>query len=123
MNLRRVCFVLFAAGAVGAIVVWAGLRWINRSVQLPVNAREAGRAARIQPSYTGCWFPPNIAAPNFVVREEGEEYRVRIHSESQPGFVIASHGPGIKIPLESWRQLLHQSRGVSSAPQRNLATT
>ncbi len=75
------------------------------------TAQAAGRVAQIKPDYSDCWLPPNIAPTNFVIHESDERYRVHIHSASQAGFVVASSGPKVIIPMEPWHKLLQQARG------------
>ncbi len=72
---------------------------------------QAGRAARIRPDYAGVMAPPNIAPLNFVVREEGRRYYVRIGAERGQAIEIENSSGRILIPEGPWRRLLQANVG------------
>lgn len=66
----------------------------------------------IYPDYSGITFPPNITAPNFLVKEDGDAYHVEIgQSGLVPSIVITQKSSHIIIPLKKWRKLLNESMG------------
>jgi Tol biopolymer transport system component len=79
------------------------------------QAVSVGRSPRIQPDYADTVIPPNIAPLNFLIREDGARYLVRIRSERGASVEIASRSPKVAIPLRQWRRLL------SASPGRQLA--
>jgi len=78
---------------------------------VPSEYTDKDKPPSIDPDYSGCVVPSNIAPLNFAVEEEGTDYRVRIYSGAAPGFVVASSSGKIEIPLDKWRDLLGRSRG------------
>lgn len=77
----------------------------------PEQCISVGRLARIHPDYCGLVCPPNIAPLNFVVKEEGKEYFVKIYSDK--GRPIEIHGKQAKVVIDqkSWHRLLEANRG------------
>lgn len=75
----------------------------------PIHA--VGRAARIDPDYSGMVIPPNIAPLNFSVQEEGSGYCVKIYSKQGPAIEVRSRSGRIVIPEDSWGELLEANRG------------
>lgn len=77
----------------------------------PGQAREVSRIPIIAPDYTSIVIPANIAPINFVVREPGRRYFVRIHAARGRPLEISSRSPEIVIPPRPWRALLQENRG------------
>ena len=69
------------------------------------------RAPRMRPDYSDTVFPPNIAAPGFVVEEQGTAYLVKVCGERGDEIEVFSREPGIALPLGAWRKLLNENRG------------
>ena len=69
------------------------------------------RPAAIYPDYSDIVLPPNIAPLNFVVREDGSRYCVKIYSKQGENIKIFSRSPKIVVPQKQWRQLLKLNRG------------
>ncbi|UCG56285.1 MAG: PD40 domain-containing protein [Phycisphaerales bacterium] len=69
------------------------------------------RLPKIHPDYSSTVVPPNIAPLNFVIRESGSAYRVRIHSARGTAIEISSRSPKIAIPQRPWRELLEKNCG------------
>jgi len=69
-----------------------------------------GRAPKIYPDYSGVTIPPNISPLNFVVREEGTYYFVKIYAKQGKAIEIFSSKPKIIIPVKSWRQLVDKNK-------------
>ncbi len=90
---------------------------------IPGQCSPVGRLPRIQPDYCQTVIPPNIAPLNFLVREDGTHYFVRIYSKKGRPIEVLSRSPKIVIPLRLWRKLLDLNRGeelhfdVSVKPQ------
>ncbi len=68
------------------------------------------RLPRISPDYSGSVVPPNIAPLNFVIREPGDRYFVRVRSETGEAIEIAGSAK-ISISPRRWRALLNANRG------------
>ncbi len=69
------------------------------------------RRAKVQPDYTGTVIPPNIAPLNFVIKQDGTSYFVKIYSENGNPIEIFSKTPKIVIPKRTWHELLNLNRG------------
>jgi len=103
-------WLLIAAAAFAAI---AAGTWWAASPAWPVleEAEAVPRLPRISPDYVGIVVPPNIAPLNFVVREEGGRFLVRIRGEAGEVIEVVSRSPAIRIPPRRWRSLLDNNRG------------
>jgi hypothetical protein len=99
------------------IALSLGLAWAwfigpgTASAAVPLPELSAGRPPKITPDYSGIVIPPNIAPLNFVIREPGQSYRVRIFSRRGSPLEIASRKPSITLPLRSWGALLQANGG------------
>ncbi|MFH1923046.1 MAG: hypothetical protein ABIP48_24545 [Planctomycetota bacterium] len=78
---------------------------------VPADCDDAGRPPRLDPDYTNCTIPPNIAPLNFVVKEDGTDYRVRVYSQPGDGFLVASSSPEVTLPATKWQALLDTNCG------------
>jgi len=87
---------------------WAVVAGMRPSVK---DAVPTFRVPRIRPDYSGTVIPPNVAPLNFVIRESGSRFFVKIHSESGESIEVYGGSPKIVIPLHRWRSLLGQNRG------------
>ncbi|MHC4982543.1 MAG: hypothetical protein ACYTF6_05170, partial [Planctomycetota bacterium] len=105
-------YVVFGICLLAVAAALVSIFWVFRGEPaVPSKYTDLNRPPRIDPDYSGCVIPPNIAPLNFVVKEKGTDYRVRIYSQAAPGFVVASSSGKILIPLDKWRDLLGRSRG------------
>ena len=86
------------------------LAWRSADVDLDA-AVPVDRPPRIRPDYSDAVIPPNLAPLNFLVQEQGTEYRVRIRSASGGVIDVVSRTPRIVIPPSRWRELLAANRG------------
>lgn len=75
------------------------------------DVQSMGRCATIQPDYSGIVIPPNVAPMNFMVKESGEEYIIRIHSKQGNSIRIRSSSGSIQIPSKPWKRLLAENPG------------
>ena len=69
------------------------------------------RVPKIYPGYYDSVIPPNIAPLNFLVREAGSRYFVKIHSEQGNPIHVSNRSGRIIIPERQWRKLLNANRG------------
>lgn len=70
------------------------------------------RHPEIYPDYVDVTFPPNIAPPNFMIREEGEAFQIELGCEgSTTDILINSKKPFAIIPQKAWTTLMKKSRG------------
>ena len=73
----------------------------------------AGRLPVIEPDYCGITVPPNIAPLNFIIREKGESFRVRLSSSNGRKLEIESRSRIIVFGLKEWKQMLSGCEGGS----------
>jgi hypothetical protein len=76
-----------------------------------VDVMQVDRKARIYPDYSSIVIPPNIAAMNFAVREDGELYCVRIRSGKGGEIEVFSRTGKIVVGQGQWSRLLEQNKG------------
>jgi len=76
-----------------------------------VNIKTVNRVPQIWPDYSDTVIPPNIAPLNFLIKEKGNYYYVRIYSKEGNPIEIFSKKSKITIPLKSWHKLLEANRG------------
>ena len=69
------------------------------------------RPPAIHPDYSGIVIPPNIAPLNFLVREQGVQYCVRIHGPKGKQIEASCRSGKIRIPRRPWRRLLSANIG------------
>ncbi len=69
------------------------------------------REVTISPDYSGITIPPNIAPLNFIIKESGEKYLVRLYAGSGETITISSSTGKIRIPDRKWNKLLQQCKG------------
>jgi hypothetical protein len=79
--------------------------------QLPKESTETDKFPLIFPDYTDLTIPPNIAPLNFLIKEPGEKYAVRISSKNGNDIVISGSNPKIKINNSDWKKLLLSNHG------------
>ncbi len=66
---------------------------------------------RIDPDYTSLVIPPNIAPLNFRIKEEGQDYVVRVSSDAAPPLVVHCPDGTVRIGLDEWREILRKNKG------------
>lgn len=74
------------------------------------NAPQPQRFPVISPDYTRVLLPPNIAPPNFMIKEPGRAYLATLRSANGPAIEISSRTPGIVIPEDKWKNLLARNK-------------
>lgn len=67
----------------------------------------------IYPEYIDLTIPDNIAPLNFVIKEPGTRYRIKIHAAKGRGIDMRQRSPKIKIPVKKWQELLSANSGDS----------
>ncbi len=69
----------------------------------------------MEPDYAGVTFPPNIAAPSFILHGDAKGYQTEIGRRGEaPSITVESGEDGfVTIPLKQWWQLLESSAGDS----------
>jgi len=72
---------------------------------------EIGRPPKIDPDYINTVIPPNIAPMNFIIKEPGTRYYVRISSSNGKEIRISSNNGKIIIPKKKWTKLLNANQG------------
>ena len=77
---------------------------------MPVEYSEAGRTANIYPDYKGVVVPPNIAPLNFIVRENADDYAVRLSAGNRVINVFADKDGKIDIPEKEWHEMLAEAK-------------
>jgi hypothetical protein len=75
------------------------------------NPSNAERPALISPDYTQTVIPPNIAPLNFVIKEKGSGFYIKIYSKQGDTINIVSRKPDIMIPSSKWKKLLNMNAG------------
>jgi hypothetical protein len=67
--------------------------------------------AKLEPDYSDVTIPPNIAPLNFIIKEKGEAYYVKLSSGAGTEIEIYSRSGKILIPQKKWRELLQDNSG------------
>ena len=70
------------------------------------NVTIIDRLPVIDPDYSETIIPPNIAPLNFLIKEEGLRYHVKIFSKKGDSIEISSNHNKVVIPIKSWKSLL-----------------
>ena len=104
-------FYLFAIIFLSALLIGLSYCTSSNSRIAIEEYNSVDRPAGIHPDYINTVIPPNIAPLNFLIREKGTKYYVRIYSEQGGGIDIYSRRPSIEIPIRRWRKLLSINKG------------
>ena len=90
------------------------------------NYTEAGRLPVIKPDYTEIVIPPNIAPLNFLIKEQGNRYYVKIYSKNGNSIEISSKKPETTQTTEEIKNEKQGPAGIAATfiedPQIPLAT-
>lgn len=65
----------------------------------------------IFPDYTGVLFPANIAAPNFIIKEQGEYFKTEIGYDDEVQITIIKKSPQVRISLNKWKKMIKKAAG------------
>ncbi len=82
----------------------------NNDTAVIENYTEAERLPVLKPDYTKIIIPPNIAPLNFLIKEPGIRYYVKIYSKNGRSIEISSSKPSVIIPMKAWKRLLKENR-------------
>jgi WD40 repeat protein len=100
---QQICFFILTLGLL--IAVGCGQH-------MPGNIQEIKREPDIYPEYSGVTIPPNIAPLNFLIKENGNFFQVKITSSlSDMQFSIKSSDNVIHFSEKKWGKLLKGSIG------------
>jgi hypothetical protein len=102
---------LAGAGALGIVLVLAGLCLRSAPPGPPQECPEIAREPNISPDYAGLVIPPNIAPLNFRILEPGQQYSVRLHADAGRALEVSSRTSSVHFPVRPWRALLAANRG------------
>ena len=105
------CYHLLWFGAV--LILLSGLLYHRRYRDTPVIDEYVfvQKVPAISADYTETVIPPNIAPLNFVVKEQGCQYCVKIYSTKGASIDVFSKTGRIVIPIGPWKKLLNTNRG------------
>jgi hypothetical protein len=95
------------------LILFFGLLFCQGCDKEPAgNTENTGRMPVIAPDYTDVTIPPNIAAMNFVIREEGTSFKISATSEGNKYKIILKSSDGIvRFPERAWKKIIGDSRG------------
>lgn len=93
-----------------ALAVFALIYALQENSVTIDSYEQIGRPAVISPDYNGVTLPANIAPLNFLIKENGSHYFVKISSGQGPTIEVFSRSPKIFIPESRWRELLAANR-------------
>src|SRR5665647_686998 len=68
-------------------------------------------APKMEPDYSEVTIPANIAPLNFIIKETGSAYYVKISSDAGPEIEVSSKAGKIDIPERSWKRMLQNNKG------------
>src|SRR5664279_807662 len=68
-------------------------------------------APRIEPDYSNITIPPNIAPLNFMIKETGKAYYVKISTENRVEIEFSSGNGKIQISERKWKKMLQTNSG------------
>lgn len=67
----------------------------------------------LKPDYAGVTFPPNIAAPSFVIQGDAERWQTEIGRFGHDPEIVVVGDIAVNIPLKKWHALLDAAKGDS----------
>jgi hypothetical protein len=106
MKIRIIQYITYST-----IVVFGLICFVTCGNYTIKNANPVNHQPVIEPDYTDIIIPPNIAPLNFMIREMGTRFYVKISSEQGEPIIISSSKAKIQIPINSWRKLLNANAG------------
>ena len=76
------------------------------------NSEKTNRMPLIEPDYTDVTIPPNIAPLNFMIKEDGSNFKVTASSVKTKNQITVKSSNGIiRFPEKAWGKLLNESPG------------
>jgi len=73
------------------------------------NVNKTGQKPQIEPDYSEVTIPKNIAPLNFLVKEKGDAFYVKITGKGDNAISVSSSEGIIKIPEKEWKNLLAEN--------------
>jgi hypothetical protein len=73
------------------------------------NSKVLDREPVIEPDYSGVTIPGNIAPMNFIIKEEGNQFRVIATSSTGAKLSVKASDGIVRFPVNSWEKLLSGS--------------
>jgi hypothetical protein len=91
----------------------AGLLFcLSCNTEISQNIQKTGRIPEIDPDYSYVTIPPNIAPMNFIIKEDGNSFKIiATGGTSGHQIKIRSSDGIIRFPEKSWRKLIKDSQG------------
>ncbi len=102
-------YILIALSTVILVFIIYKVSFSGISFEIKENVYQTETVPAIEPDYSGCTIPANIAPINFIIKEPGEKFYVEMSSEVGEKISIFSDKPAIKIPLKQWQDVLLQN--------------
>lgn len=93
------------------IILFFSIWFFNACNNLPKESAESAELPQIFPDYTDLTIPPNIAPLNFLIKEHGEEFAVRISAKVGEEIIISGKNPSIQIDISNWKKLISSNTG------------
>ena len=103
--------IIFFAYLTCAVLFWVTLQSQTVAESDQVIAKEY--FPEIVPDYLGVTIPPNIAPLNFIIKEAGEKFEVKVTGQDETTLEIKSRDGNIQFPMKAWKRLLAANRGRS----------
>lgn len=95
--------------SVSVIIMAVFISGCNRKPEEDI--KETGRSPIINPDYSETIIPYNIAPLNFIIKEFGTSFFVKISSENPYAINIKSNNGTIRIPVNKWKEMLAANKG------------
>lgn len=104
-------YILITLSTVILVFIICKVSFSRKSFEIKENIYQTETIPAIEPDYSGCTVPVNIAPLNFIINEPGEKFYVEISSEVGEKISLFSGKSAIKIPTRQWQNLLLQNAG------------
>ncbi|UCH13974.1 MAG: PD40 domain-containing protein [Bacteroidales bacterium] len=108
MTINKKYLILLIA-SIAALII--GFFRITGNIPDIREINNTGRAPIIFPDYSQTVIPPNIAPLNFIVKENGKKYYIKIFSARGDTIRIFNKNRKVKIHPAKWKKLLNQNKG------------
>ncbi|NQU54696.1 MAG: PD40 domain-containing protein [Bacteroidetes bacterium] len=88
------------------------LSCIGCKTEVNENVQELDRKPNIEPDYSGVTIPPNIAPMNFIIKEDGNFFKITATAGTNEYQIDIKSSDGIiRFPEKSWRKLINNCLG------------
>ncbi len=99
------------AGTLFMAIVFIAYLLIKTGIPAFQDLSRQNKLPGIFPDYSQITIPSNIAPMNFVIRESGQRYYVKIYSHEGDTLRIDKKNPKIIIASGKWKRLLKKNKG------------